>query len=226
MTVNARALVAEFVGTFSLVIAVVGAALFAAPAAAPIGVALAAGLSLLAMGYGVGHISGGHFNPAVTIGLITAGRFDSGKALGYIIAQVLGGLVAALVLATVLGGAIGGRHGTFAAASNHFGGAGQFSFLAAFLFEVVMTALFLLVFVGATSRRAPAGFAPLAVGFAFALFHIVAMPVTNASLNPARSTAAAVFGGALPLAQLWLFWVAPILGGVLGGAIARYLQEE
>lgn len=223
---NARALVAEFVGTFSLVISIVGAALFAAPSAGPLTVALAAGISVLAMAYALGHISGGHFNPAVTIGLITAGRFDTAKAVGYIVAQVLGGLAASLVLATVLGGAIGGKYNSFAAASNHYGGNGQFGFLAAFLFEVVITALFLIIIVGATSRRAPSGFAPIAIGLALTLFHIVAIPVTNASLNPARSTAAAVFGGSVPLSQLWLFWVAPILGGVLGGAIARYLQEE
>ncbi len=226
---NVRALVAEAVGTFSLVMSIVGATLFAAPSAAPAGtlaIALAAGLSVLASGYAVGHISGGHFNPAVTLGLIAAGRFDSARAVGYIVAQVLGGLAAAFVLATVLNGAIGGTYGTFADASNHYGSTGQFSFLTAFLLEVVVTALFLMVVVGATSRRAPAGFAPLAIGLAFTLLHIIAIPVTNASLNPARSTAAAIFGGAVPISQLWMFWVAPILGGVIGGAIARYLQEE
>ena len=226
MTMNVRALVAEFVGTFSLVISIVGAALYAAPSAGPLTVAFAAGISVLACAYAVGHISGGHFNPAVTIGLIAAGRFESTKAVDYIVAQVLGGIAAAFVLATVLSGAIGGKYNTFAAASNHYGGTGQFSFLAAFLFEVVITALFLIIIVGATSRRAPAGFAPIAIGLALTLFHIIAIPVTNASLNPARSTAAAIFGGAVPISQLWMFWVAPILGGVIGGAIARYLQEE
>ncbi len=223
---TARPLVAEFVGTFCLVIAIAGAALFAAPSAGLIAVALAAGISVVSMAYAVGHISGGHFNPAVTIGLIAAGRFDSAKAPGYIIAQVLGGAAAGLVLSVVLAGAIGGKLNTFVAVSNHYGLPGQFSILSAFLFEVVITALFLIIIVGATSRRAPAGFAPIAIGLALTLFHLVAIPVTNASLNPARSTATALFGGTLPLSQLWVFWVAPILGGIIGGVIARFLQEE
>jgi aquaporin Z len=223
---TARALVAEFVGTFCLVIAIAGAALFAAPTAGLVAVALAAGIAIVSMAYAVGHISGGHFNPAVTIGLIAAGRFDSAKAPGYIGAQVLGGAAAGLVLSLVLAGAIGGKLNTFAGASNHYGGPGQFGLMAAFLFEVVITALFLIIIVGSTSRRAPAGFAPIAIGLALCLFHLIAIPVTNASLNPARSTATALFGGAVPLSQLWLFWVAPIIGGVIGGVIARYLQEE
>jgi len=224
---TARALVAEFVGTFCLVLAICGAALFAAPSAGLVAVALAAGISLMAMIYAVGHISGGHFNPAVTIGLIAAGRFDSARAPAYIIAQVLGGAAAGLVLSVVLAGALGGtRIGTFVGASNHYGGQGQFGLLAAILLEVVVTALFLVVIVGATARRAPSGFGPLATGMAFALFYIIAIPVTNASLNPARSTASALFAGAGPLSQLWVFWVAPILGAVIGGVIGRYLQEE
>lgn len=223
---TARPLVAEFVGTFCLVIAIAGAALFAAPSAGLIAVALAAGISVVSMAYAVGHISGGHFNPAVTIGLIAAGRFDSAKAPGYIIAQVLGGAAAGLVLSIVLAGAIGGKLNTFVAVSNHYGLPGQFSILSAFLFEVVITALFLIIIVGSTSRRAPPGFAPIAIGLALTLFHLVAIPVTNASLNPARSTATALFGGTLPLSQLWLFWVAPILGAIIGGVIARFLQEE
>ena len=223
---TARALVSEFVGTFCLVLAIAGAAIFAAPSAGLLAVALAAGISVVSMAYAVGHISGGHFNPAVTIGLIAAGRFDSARAPAYIIAQVLGGAAAALVLATVVAGGVGVKVNSFVAVSNHYGGPGQYSLLAAFLYEVVITALFLIIIVGSTSRRAPAGFAPIAIGLALALFHIVAIPVTNASLNPARSTATAIFGGTLPLSQLWVFWVAPILGGVIGGVIARYLQEE
>ncbi len=223
---TARALVAEFVGTFCLVLAIAGAATFAAPSAGLLPVALAAGIAVVSMAYAVGHISGGHFNPAVTIGLIAAGRFDSARAPGYIVAQVLGGAAAALVLATVVAGGIGVKVNSFAAVSNHYGGPGQYGLLAAFVYEVVITALFLIIIVGSTARRAPAGFAPIAIGLALALFHIVAIPVTNASLNPARSTATAIFGGTLPLSQLWVFWVAPILGGVIGGVIARYLQEE
>lgn len=223
---TARALVAEFIGTFCLVLVIAGAAMLATPPAGLLAVALAAGLAMLAMGYAVGAISGGHFNPAVTIGLIAAGRFDSARAPAYIIAQILGGTAAALVLSLIAGGAIGVRVATFAAVSNQYGGPGQFGMVAALLTEIVATALFLVVVVGATGRRAPAGFAPLATGLAYALFHLLAIPVTNASLNPARSTATAIFGGTVPLSQLWLFWVAPILGGVIGGVIGRYLQEE
>jgi len=223
---TARAIVAEFVGTFCLVLAIAGAALFAAPSAGLVAVALAAGISVVSMAYAVGNISGAHFNPAVTVGLIAAGRFDSAKAPAYIVAQVLGGAAAALVLSVVLSSGIGVKANTFVGASNHYGGTGQFGLVASFLFEVVITALFLVVIVGSTSRKAPSGFAPLAIGLALALFHIIAIPVTNASLNPARSTATALFAGTGPLSQLWVFWVAPILGGVIGGAIGRYLQEE
>ncbi|MEZ5853304.1 MAG: aquaporin [Hyphomicrobiaceae bacterium] len=223
---TARPLLAEFLGTFMLVLAIVGAALFAAPSAGLIAVALAAGIAVISMAYAVGHISGGHFNPAVTIGLVAAGKFDSAKAPGYVIAQVLGGVAAAAILAMTLGGAVAGKWNTFAGASNHYAPIGSFGFLSSFIYEVVITAMFLLVIIGATSRRAPAGFAPLAIGLALALFHIIAIPVTNASLNPARSTAAAVFAGSGALTQLWAFWVAPILGGIIGGVIGRYLQDE
>ncbi len=223
---TARPLLAEFIGTFTLVLSIVGAALFAAPSAGLIAVALAAGIAVISMAYAVGHISGGHFNPAVTIGLVAAGKFDSAKAPGYVIAQVLGGLAATFILAITLGGAVAGKWNTFAGASNHYASIGSFGFLSSFLYEIVITALFLIIIVGATSRRAPAGFAPIAIGLALALFHIIAIPVTNASLNPARSTAAAVFAGSGALTQLWAFWVAPILGGVIGGVIARYLQDE
>jgi aquaporin Z len=224
---NPRALLAEAIGTFALVTAVCGAALFSAPKAGLIAVALAVGLSVLAMAYAVGHISGGHFNPAVTLGLVAAGRFEAANALGYIIAQCVGGLAAAAAFSVILGSALAGAAppwNTFTAASNTYGGVGQFSWFGAFLIEVVITALFLIVITGVTSKRAPAGFAPLAIGWSLALFHLVAIPVSNASLNPARSLATAVFGGAV--GQLWVFWVAPILGGILGGVVGRYLQEE
>ncbi len=224
---NKRALVAEFIGTFGLVAAICGAALFAAPAGGGlVSVAFAAGFSLLAMAYAVGHISGAHFNPAVTLGLVAGGRFEASDAVGYILAQVAGGASATFILAIILGGANGGSWNDFVAVSNTYGGPKQFSMLSTGLTEVVITALFVFVIMGVTSSHAPQGFAPIAIGLALALFHIIAIPISNASLNPARSTAAALFGGVGPLSQLWLFWVAPIAGGVIGGLVAKWLQEE
>jgi aquaporin Z len=220
-----RELGAEFIGTFALVTAVCGAALFSAPSAGLIAVAFAAGLSVLAMAYAVGSISGGHFNPAVTAGLVVAGRFDAGKAVPYMIAQVLGGIAAAAVFYCILSGAPAGKWNNFIAISNTFGGTG-FPLLPVALIEIVITALFVLVIVSVTSPRAPAGFAPIAIGLALVLFHLVAIPVSNASLNPARSTATAVFGGGVALQSLWLFWVAPIIGGLIGGWVAKWLQAE
>lgn len=217
---------AEFIGTFALVTAVCGAALFSAPSAGLVAVAFAVGLSVLAMAFAVGHISGGHFNPAVTFGLVAAGRFEASRAPGYVIAQVLGGAAAAGVFYLVLSGAPAGKWNTFTAISNLYGGAGQFSLMAVLITEVVITALFVIVIVGSTSPRAPAGFAPIAIGLALTLFHLVAIPVSNASLNPARSTATALFGGAEALNSLWLFWVAPIAGGIIGGLIAKALDRE
>jgi aquaporin Z len=191
-----KALSAEFAGTFALVTAVCGAALFSAPAGGGLlAVALAVGLSVLAMAYAVGHISGAHFNPAVTLGLVAAGRFESEKAALYIVAQLLGGAAAAFIFWIILTGAPTGpgvtRWNHFAAASNTYGTARGFSMLSVFLIEVAITALFLIVIVGATSKKAPAGFAPIAIGLALTLFHLAAIPVSNASLNPARSTATA-----------------------------------
>ncbi len=227
---STRALGAEFIGTFALVTATCGSALFSAPSGGGlVGVSIAIGLSVLMMAYAVGHVSGGHFNPAVTLGLVAGGRFDAAKAPGYIIAQVLGGVAAAAIFAVILGGYLGGgkvEFNTFSAISNNFGQPGGFSALAAFLMEVVITALFLIVIMGATSKRAPAGFAPLAIGVALMVLHLVSIPVTNASLNPARSTAPAIFAGGTALANLWMFWVAPIVGGVVGGLIGSWLQDE
>jgi aquaporin Z len=220
-----RELGAEFIGTFALVTAVCGSALFSAPSAGLVAVAFAVGLSVLALAYAVGHISGGHFNPAVTLGLIAARRCETGKAAGYIVAQVLGGIAAAVVFYLILLGAPAGKWNTFTAISNPYGGTG-FSLISVLLIEVVITALFLVVIIGATSPKAPPGFAPIAIGLALTLFHLVAIPVSNASLNPARSTATAIFGGTEALGSLWLFWVAPIAGGVLGGYLSRWLQEE
>ena len=222
-----RELGAEFIGTFALVTAVCGAALFSAPSAGLVAVAFAVGLSVLAMAFAVGPISGGHFNPAVTLGLVAGGRFEMGRAPAYIIAQVLGGAAAAAVFYLILSGApAGGKWNSFTAVSNLYGGSGQFSLLAVLIIEVVITALFLIVIMGVTMKNCPAGFAPIAIGLALTLFHLVAIPVSNASLNPARSTATALFGGPEALSSLWLFWVAPIVGGVIGGLVSKWLYDE
>jgi aquaporin Z len=218
-----RELGAEFIGTFALVAAVCGAALFSAPSAGLVAVAFAVGLTVLAMLYAVGHISGGHFNPAVTIGLIAAGKFKAGKAVGYLIAQVLGGVAAAAVFSVVLTGAPEGNWNDFAAISN---GNSGFSMISIGLTEIVITALFLVVIVGVTSDKAPAGFAPIAIGLSLTVFHLAAIPISNASLNPARSTATALFGGTAAIQVLWLFWVAPIVGGIIGGGLSRWLHKD
>jgi aquaporin Z len=223
---NYRKFAAEFVGTFTLVSAVCGAGLFSAPSAGLVAVAFAVGLAVLTMAFAVGHISGGHFNPAVTIGLVAAGRFDPDKAVSYIVVQCVGGVTAAFVFYLVLKGAPAGKWNTFLAVSNTYGGTAGFSLPAVFLTEVVMTALFLVVIAGATSKDAPAAFAPIAIGLALTLIHLVAIPVSNASVNPARSTATALFAGGDALNCLWLFWVGPILGGILGGLISSWLQNE
>jgi len=222
-----RELAAEFIGTYALVSAVCGAALFSAPSAGLIAVAFAVGLSVLAMAFAVGPISGGHFNPAVTCGMLAAGRIDIGKAIPYIIVQVIGGAAAAVTFWLVLKGApAGGKWNSFTDISNLYGGPNHFGLGAVLLTEVVITALFLIVITCVTTANCPAGFAPIAIGLALTLFHLMAIPVTNASLNPARSTATAIFGGAEALSSLWLFWVAPIVGGVIGGLIGNALYGE
>lgn len=227
---NSRALAAEFTGTFALVFAAVGTALFSGPSAGIVAVALAFGFVVLAMAFALGHVSGGHFNPAVTLGLVAAGRFRSTDAIAYIAAQVAGGIVAAVVLNIILQGFTPGagapKLNTFLAVSNTAGGAGQFSVTAALIMEIVITALFLVAIVGSTSKHAPPGFAPIAIGLALALFHLVSIPVTNASLNPARSTASAVMAGGKAITDLWIFWIGPILGGIIGGAVSKWLQNE
>jgi aquaporin Z len=220
-----RALIAEFVGTFMLMSSVLGAAFysFGAPsgAAGILGVALSIGATVMALAYAVGHISGGHFNPAVTLGLVAGGRFQSANALGYVIAQCLGALVACALFSV-----IGKAPPTFAA--NGYGPLSmlQASLLSVFLIELVLTAFLVFIIMGVTNRRAPAGFAPLAIGLTLTAIHVMAIPISNASVNPARSLATAVFGGTTALSQLWVFWVAPLLGGALGGLLARWLQEE
>jgi aquaporin Z len=226
-----RRLGAEFFGTFWLVFAGCGSAVLAA--AFPelgigfLGVSLAFGLAVLTMAYAVGHISGGHFNPAVTIGLTAGGRFPAGEIAPYVVVQVIGAILAGGVLYLVASGSASfDPAGGFA--SNGYGehSPGGYSLTAALLVEIVVTAFFLVVILGATDKRAPAGFGPLAIGLALTLTNLVAIPVTNASVNPARSTGVAVFAGGWALGQLWLFWVAPIMGGIVGGLIHRWLRGE
>jgi len=217
---------AEFIGTFWLVFGGCGSAVLAAGfpelGIGFVGVSLAFGLTVLTMAYAVGHISGGHFNPAVSIGLWAAGRFPATGLLPHIAAQVLGGLAAGGVLYLIASGKAG-FDVTAGFASNGFGdhSPGGYSLQAALIAEVVLTALFLIVILGATDRRAPAGFAPIAIGLCLTLIHLISIPVTNTSVNPARSTAVALYVGDWAVAQLWLFWVAPIVGAVLGAAIYR-----
>lgn len=219
-----KALAAEFIGTFALVASVLGAALFSFPIAGIVGVALSIGFTVMAMIFAVGYISGGHFNPAVTLGLVAGGRFSGGEAPAYIAAQCLGGIAAALVFYLIAVGKSGGYEvGNFA--SNMYGGDG-FSMLSAFLIEFVLTALFVLVIMGVTSGRAPAGFAAIAIGLTLGAIHLMSIPITNTSVNPARSLATAVVALGEPLAQLWLFWVAPIAGGVAGGLLGRWLIDD
>lgn len=222
---------AEFFGTFWLVLGGCGSAVLAATfpgvGVGFAGVSLAFGLTVLTMAYAVGGISGGHFNPAVTVGLATAGRFSWSEVPKYIVAQVLGGFVGALVLYLIASGkADFSTAGGFA--SNGYGehSPGGYSMLAALIAEVVMTAFFLIIILGATGKGVPAGFAPVAIGLALTLIHLISIPVTNTSVNPARSTAVAVFVGGWALQQLWLFWVAPIVGGILGALVHKSLLNN
>ena len=221
-----RKLAAEFIGTFALVSAVCGAALFSLPSAGLMTVAFAIGAAVLAMAYAVGHISGAHFNPAVTCGLVAAGRFAVGDVIGYVVAQVIGGAAAAALFYVILAGAPAGKWNNFVAISNIYGGNDHFTLASVALTEVVLTALFVIIIVGVTSDKAPSGFAPIAIGLTLTFIHLVAIPVSNASVNPARATATAIFGGGAALSSLWLFWGAPIVGGVVGGVIGRWLSED
>jgi len=219
---------AEFVGTFWLVLGGCGSAVLAA--AFPnvgiglLGVSLAFGLTVLTMAYAIGHISGCHLNPAVSVGLWAGGRFPANQLLPYIVAQVLGAVVAGGVLYLIASGKAG-FDVSAGFASNGYGAhsPGGYSLLAALVTEVVMTMMFLIIILGATDKRAPQGFAPLAIGLCLTLIHLISIPVTNTSVNPARSTGVGVFVGDWAVAQLWLFWVAPIAGGLLGAAIYRFI---
>ncbi len=226
-----RRTIAEFLGTFWLVFGGCGSAVLAA--AFPqlgigfYGVALAFGLTVLTMAYAIGHISGCHLNPAVSFGLVVGKRFPAAELLPYVVAQVIGGITGAGVLYVIASGKAGfDVSGGFASNGYAAHSPGGYSLLACFVAEVVLTFFFLLVIMGATDRRAPAGFAPIAIGLGLTLIHLIGIPVTNLSVNPARSTGPAVFVGGWALAQLWLFWVAPIIGGTVGGALYAAMFES
>ena len=226
-----KKLAAEFIGTFWLVLGGCGSAVLAA--AFPevgiglLGVSLAFGLTVLTMAYAIGHISGCHLNPAVTVGLWAGGRHPAGEVLPYIVAQVIGGFVGALVLYSIASGKAGFDLAG-GLASNGFGehSPGGYSLAAGFTTEVVMTMMFLLIILGATDRRAPAGFAPIAIGLGLTLIHLISIPVTNTSVNPARSTGPALIVQDWALSQLWLFWLAPLIGALVAGLLYRWLGEE
>jgi aquaporin Z len=224
---------AEFLGTFWLVLGGCGSAVLAAKFLTPdgvqlgiglLGVALAFGLTVMTMAFAIGHISGCHLNPAVSLGLWAGGRFAAKDVLPYVVAQVLGAIVAGAVLFVIASGQAGfSAAGGFA--SNGYGehSPGGYSLFAALVTEIVMTLSFLLIIMGATDERAPKGLAPIAIGLGLTLIHLISIPVTNTSVNPARSTGVALFAGGLALSQLWLFWIAPIVGGLLGGWLYRAL---
>lgn len=225
-----KKLSAEFLGTFWLVFGGCGSAVLAA--AFPevgiglLGVSFAFGLTVLTMAYAVGGISGGHFNPAVSVGLTVAGKFPASSLVGYMIAQVAGAIVAAAVLYVIASGKADFQLGGFAA--NGFGehSPGGYSLTAALVMEVVMTFFFLFIILGATHGRVPSGFAPIAIGLALTLIHLVSIPVTNTSVNPARSTGQALFVGDWALSQLWLFWLAPIVGAAIAGIVWKIVGED
>lgn len=227
----AKKLGAEFIGTFWLVLGGCGSAVLAS--AFPevgiglLGVALAFGLTVLTMAFAIGHISGCHLNPAVSFGLWMGGRFPLEELLPYIFAQVLGGLLGASILYVIATGQAG-FDVTAGFASNGYGehSPGGYSLTAALTSEVIMTFMFLIVILGATDKRAPQGFAPIAIGLALTLIHLISIPVTNTSVNPARSTGVAVFQGSWALSQLWLFWIAPIVGAILAGLVYRWFDED
>jgi len=227
-----KKLIAEFIGTFVLVLGGCGAAVLTATfpkvGIGILGVALAFGLTVLTMAYTIGHISGGHMNPAVSIGLWAGKRFPAGELLPYIVAQVLGAIAGAGVLYLIASGQTGIDIPKGGFAANGYGAhsPGGYSLLSGLVTEVVLTFIFLTIILGVTDKRAPQGFAPLAIGLGLTLVHLVGIPVTNMSVNPARSTAPAIFLGGWALGQLWLFWLAPIIGALLAGWLYRYFAEE
>jgi aquaporin Z len=224
--------VAEFLGTFWLVLGGCGSAVLAAKfpevGIGLLGVALAFGLTLLTMAYAIGHISGCHLNPAVTVGLWAGGRFPAREIVPYVVAQVLGAIVAAYIIYLIASGKAGYSLALNGLAVNGVAelSPGGYSMQAGVVTEIVMTAFFLLIIMGSTHSMAPAGFAPLAIGLGLTLIHLISIPVTNTSVNPARSTGPALIVGGMALQQLWIFWVAPIVGGVLGGGLYRWLSAD
>ncbi len=222
---------AEFIGTFWLVLGGCGSAVLAATfpdtGIGFMGVALAFGLTVLTMAYAIGHISGCHLNPAVSIGLWSGGRFSTAELGPYIVAQVAGGLAGAAVLYVIASGQTG-FDVTAGFASNGYGehSPGGYNLTAALVTEIVMTFMFLVIFLGATDKRAPQGFAPIAIGLGLTLIHLISIPVTNTSVNPARSTGVAIFQGDWAVSQLWLFWLAPIIGAILAGVVYRWFETE
>jgi len=236
---KSKKLAAEFLGTMWLVLGGCGSAIFAANFGGDgnplgigfVGVALAFGLTVLTGAYAFGHISGGHFNPAVSIGLMVGKRFPAAELPGYIIAQVLGGILGAFIIYLIASGQSGfaidaSSAGAFA--TNGFGefSPGGYSMMSALIAEIVLTAVFLIIIMGSTHHQAPVGFAPIAIGLGLTLIHLISIPITNTSVNPARSTAVALFVGGESISQLWLFWVAPIIGAVIGGGIYAWLGHE
>lgn len=223
---------AEFIGTFWLVLGGCGSAVLAAGfpvlGIGFVGVAFAFGLTVLTMAYAFGHISGCHLNPAISLGLWCGGRFPGKEVLPYIISQVLGGIIGASVLYLIASGKVGFDASTSGFASNGYGehSPGGYSLMAALITEIVFTFMFLIIILGSTDKRAPVGFAPIAIGLGLTLIHLITIPVTNTSVNPARSTAVAIFQGDWALSQLWLFWLAPIVGALLAGVVYKWFEPE
>jgi aquaporin Z len=222
---DTKSLLAEAFGTFWLVLGGCGTAVLAGSGVGTLGISLAFGLTVLTMAYAVGHVSGGHFNPAVTVGLWAGGRFPANRIAPYVVAQVVGATIAAFVIMWIAQGMLGWVLEAGKLASNGVAehSPGKYSLAAGFVTEVVMTAFFLIVIMGSTHGKAPAGFAPIAIGLALVLIHLISIPVTNTSVNPARSTGPALVEGGIALSQLWVFWVAPLIGGALGGWAYREL---
>ena len=223
---------AEFIGTFWLVLGGCGSAVLAAGfpemGIGFVGVSLAFGLTVLTMAFAIGHISGCHLNPAVSFGLWTSGRFETKELGPYILAQVAGGIAGAAILYVIASGQVGFDAAASGFASNGYGehSPGGYSLVAALTTEIVMTFMFLIIILGATDKRAPQGFAPIAIGLGLTLIHLISIPVTNTSVNPARSTAVAIFQGDWAISQLWLFWVAPIVGAILAGIVYRWFESD
>lgn len=230
MTLSKK-LVAEFIGTFWLVLGGCGSAVLAAGfpelGIGFVGVSLAFGLTVLTMAYAIGHISGCHLNPAVSIGLWTSGRFSTTELFPYIVAQVLGGIAGAFILYIIASGNAG-FDVTAGFASNGYAehSPNGYSLISALVCEIVMTFMFLIIILGSTDKRAPAGFAPIAIGLGLTLIHLISIPVTNTSVNPARSTAVAIFQGDWAISQLWLFWLAPIVGAIIAGIVYKFFQTK